>query len=712
LRIEATVRGSGQESIPERLMTSPIERVAALTVGTVESVSPDEIRVILDVDAPQTVALNAGTPAGFPRVNGYVLIPNEAGAVVGLIVFLGVERSPFPKRTGLKDFGLIDLPFPLRKLHVTPVGTLRFRQSELGGVYDLARGVASFPSVGDPVLIPTIEQLTAIVEAGGEDGRLRIGSSPLAANARVFVDPDELFGRHLAVLGNTGSGKSCSVAGLIRWSIEAASESRERTGRGGAVNARFIVLDPNGEYLKTFADLPFKPRVFQVPPPEAGNEALAVPAWMWNSSEWAAFAQAAPGVQRPLLLEALRAMRGGSSVAPSVERRIGTVLRGRLMQFRALAQSVAGYTGFPARNNAGENIEQTAADLEQYVDDASAELSESLQSAIEGLREVAKERRWTSRDGKSGFNDFGETHLKQVEKLLQEVADVLSPEVFASTYSEDAPIKFDVAALPDLLDTIGRRKGGGNAQFVANLSMRIRMLLADHRLRAIVVPEEEPTVVGWLESFIGQSNAENGQIAVIDLSLVPAEIIHIVIAVLARLSFEAVQRYRKLRREEIPTVLVLEEAHTFVHRERQNVVELVATPAQMCRATFERIAREGRKFGLGLLLSSQRPSELSETVLAQCNTFLLHRIVNDRDQELVARLVPDNVRGILRELPSLPAGQAILLGWAAAIPVLVDMRHLPKDQQPHSSDPEYWNVWTGAKPRPISWEDIYDDWVT
>lgn len=101
-------------------------------------------------------------------------------------------------------------------------------------------------------------------------------------------------------------------------------------------------------------------------------------------------------------------------------------------------------------------------------------------------------------------------------------------------------------------------------------------------------------------------------------------------------------------------MLVLEEAHTFVRRST-DVDGPADTPTQLCREAFERIAREGRKFGLGLVLSSQRPSELSPTVLAQCNTFLLHRIVNDADQNLLDRLVPDNVGGLLRELPSLPS---------------------------------------------------------
>src|SRR6185312_1724109 len=123
---------------------------------------------------------------------------------------------------------------------------------------------------------------------------------------------------------------------------------------------------------------------------------------------------------------------------------------------------------------------------------------------------------------------------------------------------------------------------------------------------------------------------------------------------------------------------------------------------------------EGRKFGLGLVLSSQRPSELSPTVLSQCNTFLLHRISNDRDQELVHRLVPDNLRGLLRELPSLPSQNAILLGWASELPVLVRMDDLPRAHQPRSDDPDFWHVWTGRDDsgnpvaRPPDWELVVD----
>lgn len=225
-------------------MTSPVEHGAALTIGTVESVAPDEIRVLLELDAPQATALNAGQPMRFPRINGFLLIPNESGALVGLVAWLGVERSAYPKRPGLRDFGLVDLPFPLRKMALVPLGTLVRRSDDARAeAFELRRGVASFPSVGDPVVLPTASQLRSLVEAQGVDARVVIGRSPLGADAPVSVDPDKLFGRHLAVLGNTGSGKSCSVAGLIRWSLDAAHEAR-RGVRSGPPNTRFIVLDP------------------------------------------------------------------------------------------------------------------------------------------------------------------------------------------------------------------------------------------------------------------------------------------------------------------------------------------------------------------------------------------------------------------------------------------------------------------------------------
>jgi len=93
----------------------PIEQGEQLRVGTVDFVSPNEIRAVLDIDSPDSVALNAGTPRNFPRVNSYVLVSCDNGYLVGQIEWLAVERSPYPKQRDIQDFGLVNLPFPQKK---------------------------------------------------------------------------------------------------------------------------------------------------------------------------------------------------------------------------------------------------------------------------------------------------------------------------------------------------------------------------------------------------------------------------------------------------------------------------------------------------------------------------------------------------------------------------------------------------------------------
>jgi hypothetical protein len=284
--------------------------------------------------------------------------------------------------------------------------------------------------------------------------------------------------------------------------------------------------------------------------------------------------------------------------------------------------------------------------------------------------------------------------------------------VFQEGPDEDVPLPFNGTDLADHLEILAEQESV--SQYLDFLVARIRTFLSDPRMKAVIGDGDVITLAKWLTDYIGSDHAEGGCVSVIDLSLVPTEVVHVVTAVIARMVFEALQRYLKLNKATLPTVLVMEEAHTFIKRYKEDIENRDA--ANGCCQVFERIAREGRKFGLGLVLSSQRPSELSPTVLSQCNTFLLHRISNDRDQELVQRLVPDNLRGLLRELPSLPSQSAILLGWASELPVLVKMNDLPRSQQPRSDDPEFWGVWIGkdeeGKPvsRSTNWALVAGEW--
>lgn len=693
-------------------MTTPIERVSGLVVGTVESVSPDEVRVLLELDAPQSTALNTGTPAAFPRLNAYVLIPNEAGATVAYISWIGIERSPYPKRSGFKDFGLIDLPFPLRKMSVAPVGTLTSRRDRATGktTFELSRGVMAFPSVGDQVLMPTSEQVEAIVGGNDSERRVRIGSSALASGAVIKVDPDKLFGRHLAVLGNTGSGKSCTVAGLIRWSLETSEAARKNGGAGGKPNARFIVLDPNGEYAKAFADQGDSLRLFRVPPVTNEERPLDVPAWLWSGHEWTAVAHAQPGAQRPLLLRGIRELKSNQTEDSPREVQIRRYIRSYQIQVTDfLARGVGAFTGTPNKYRFRDLLNHIASDCEGFRES----VEDPYRTLLDGMAQAASALVQLRREGPQNqyVSDFSVADVEGTRDSLGTYLDAVEDAAADATVNEDAPVYFDVNMLAEHLEKIAAEQSNQLAAFVSTLGLRIRAMLADQRLGSVIGKQPPTSFDDWLKAYVGDNAASNGPLAIVDLSLVPSEVVHIVIAVLARVIFEGLQRYRRLHPdgEPLPTVLVLEEAHTFVRKGREDEGP-AASPTQLCREIFERIAREGRKFGLGLVLSSQRPSELSATVLAQCNTFILHRIVNDADQNLVGKLVPDNVGGLLRDLPSLPSRQAIVLGWATPIPILVEIDELLEAHQPQSSDPDFWDVWTGAATREVDWTKIAENW--
>ena len=686
-------------------MITPLAFSDSLRIGSVDFVSPDEIKVLLDIEAPNDVALNTGIPRPFPRVSSYVLLPGDSGFLVAQIEWITIERSQYPKRKGMQDFGIIDLPFPLRKMSLTPLGVLREdRDDEKKGgkpILVFSRGVEAYPSVGDPVLLPTQDQLKSIVESG-KNRRVKIGTSPLASNAAVSVDPDRLFGRHLAILGNTGSGKSCSVAGVIRWSIESA---KARMDNADPINSRFIILDPNGEYSKSFKDMD-NIQLFAVEANKENNiRQLQVPLWFWNSAEWCAFTQAGSGAQRPTLIQSLRTVRDGSIVnrvatpSHSMRRLLRTIVS--ILTIERTQGNPWG--NFPKNKSFFEKLQKWQDELSpntafsQHESDTLAQLKAKVDKLIQ-VRSV-----------QYPSYDFTPT---EVDELINFAST--SHSAFGGSDQEALPIDADIPRRfsgEELLRSIeANAELMGTSTYVEPMLMRIRTLLSDSRMKTIASCDEELTLQKWLENYICPSNSSRGAITIIDLSLVPAEVVHLVTAVLARITLEALQRYRRVNNgNTLPTTLIMEEAHTFIRRYKSDSEE--TSIYSMCTQVFEKIAREGRKFGLGLVLSSQRPSELSPTVLSQCNTFLLHRLSNDNDQDLVRRLVPDNLRGLLRELPSLPSQRAILLGWASELPVMVHMRYLDEAYRPDSHDPAYWKIWTeNNDSQKVDWGDVANDW--
>ena len=474
------------------MTTTPIEQLALLRVGTVEFISPDRIEVQLDIESPDSVALNTGTPRNFPRINGYVMIPVDLGFVVGQVSWITIQRSPYPKRSGFQDFGLIDLPFPLRKMELQPVGTLIV--SEKG--YKFKRGLETFPSVGDIVILPTETQLKSIIESG-ENRRVYIGNSPLVGNAKVMIDPDRLFGRHLAVLGNTGSGKSCSVAGLIRWSLESANISK--TKKDIPVNSRFIVLDPNGEYSKAFADKK-EANIYSVNIEDGdGRKQLEVPLWFWNTDEWCGFTKASPKTHRTTIVHALKSVRSGN-VFEEVSRQseLASFVRTAIDTIQVCKASGAPWGKFPLPKNFHQSFEKLVSGITS--EDG---FSDDLKKAIQAFSVKANEL-IAARSGQYPHYDYTRADVDDLIALLKEVYLKAGgrEEEFLPT-DEDSPIPFSgdnfvrsIEANAEILNT---------TDYIVTLMPRIKTLLSDVRVKK-VIDDTSLELSDWLGEYIGSDN--------------------------------------------------------------------------------------------------------------------------------------------------------------------------------------------------------------
>ena len=214
--------------------------------------------------------------------------------------------------------------------------------------------------------------------------------------------------------------------------------------------------------------------------------------------------------------------------------------------------------------------------------------------------------------------------------------------------------------------------------------------------------EEEEKSFSFITKHIENQKEKakgNFQLIIFDLSLIPSDVLNNVTALLGRLILEFSQRIEKTPeyaekdvRGKFPIVIVLEEAHNYIPQRVPDDKELVS------RMIFERIAREGRKYGISLVVSSQRPSELSETVLSQCNSFIVHWIQNPRDQEYIKNLVPSVSKELLDQLPILAQRTALVFGDCVRAPAQVIINEV--DPKPKSHDPKFWDHWTGKEKFP------------
>jgi DNA helicase HerA-like ATPase len=203
-----------------------------------------------------------------------------------------------------------------------------------------------------------------------------------------------------------------------------------------------------------------------------------------------------------------------------------------------------------------------------------------------------------------------------------------------------------------------------------------------------------------LETLLGYSVEGKSNVTVIDLSGVPFEVLSITVSLISRLIFEYGYIYKRLRcakdpneriNNDVPILLVYEEAHKYVPNSE-------LSKYRSSKTSIERIAKEGRKYGVTLLLASQRPSEISETIFSQCNNFIAMRLTNPVDQSYVKKLLPDSLGTLIDKMTSFRQGEALLVGESVVLPSIVQIARC--DPAPSSNDIPYWELWKEE------WKDI------
>lgn len=655
-------------------------------IGRVIDVRSTTVRVALEVAAKGFTKVGPDGLQTVGVVNSYITVPAGAHRVVGIVTGVYISgHQESQRRTEL----LSQDDAATYELEATVVG--RFE----GDVFK--SGVTGYPPLHAPVLAATPNEVKSIFLPNGGPA-LRIGTSAVAAEQSVYLDANLLLGHHCAVVGSTGSGKSCTVAAVVDGLLDHAIP-----------NGHIVIFDINGEYAQSFAASTSrgkKTRALILGPRPGTDSGLFLPHWFMNNEEHLALLKASEGVQAPILQR---------SIADA--RIAGATTNVEMLRLQNLGSSLAIVEGAFTNSNGAIITFAQLVGLQQIVDEQEAnggvcaeqwaKIKEILDKGIP-MADVPNTA-WTALTPPQ--RDVLGRMIAAVRKQVSAAFDALGMGSSQAAPDFDAPIYYALQELCDyfLPNRIQLEQANDNriAGYVATLQMRLSRLLADGRYDFITrIEKHEDPLGSYLKALMGvdpnkgdeastwpsaetyrtqaEAHAAGPSVTILDLSLVANDVLENVTALLGRILFDFAVRSQP--RAEHPVLLVLEEAHRFIPS-RHGADGTDSRSALV----FERIAKEGRKFGLALLLASQRPSELSETVVAQCGTVIAHRLTHEADQSLLRHATALSSRALLDQLPSLAQQHALVTGVSTGVPVALRVRDV--ENPPKSHDPDFIGTW-------------------
>ena len=657
-------------------------------------VSVDSFKVIIELDD----SIKGTQKSGYydiyevAKVNSYVILPVGTDKIVALITRVkSLEDKEFEKITGEIKFSKSK-----RYLIATMLGTIS-EEKFVDGVY-------SYPILDNPVWYIIKEELNKIFDNVLQDEEidyqkdfyLPIGKSSSFPDYDIKINPNRFFSKHAAILGNTGSGKSCTITSILQslFNFNYSKDKKELK------SATIIIFDTNGEYKKAFEGFE-NINAFTI-----SEEGMRVPYWFMNYEDFEYLFEPSAGTQAPILKKALGMTKGKIKTSKN---KTGTIPLPYLSQLEEL------------KNLLEKNNKDLLSFLIHRLKILQKEFEENY-SSFENinivLTSLLEETNQSNLEDKYGIKGCisNEVVKENYEVLDKELKRIVTKKEISTNSNIDLPKYFDFTdlinnGLDEAIDDIKENKYKYK-EYISSLKLRLASFMSDLRKSEPLLFNEED-IENSLEIFFKyifgdmklinnnlfvdykkQNKSINpekkNQIVILDLSLIPFELLETITGLIGRLILEFAQRINKVEeykegRGDYPIALILEEAQNYIPEIDKN------NKKSITKKIFERIAREGRKFGVSLLVSSQRPSELSKTILSQCNTFIVHKLQNPEDQKYIRQIVSSATEDLLTQLPILPQQHAIIMGEAVRSPSQLKINDIIS--KPDSNNPKFIEKW-------------------
>lgn len=618
-----------------------------MKVGKLVSVNYNQLKVKIASEIRGGSVNIAGHVYYFGNIGSYLKLDNAIGeTVVCEVVSIfdsdqSLERSSFDLESN-------------RELILKPIGTI----SE-SSIFSL--GVGIYPSLYSDVSIVTHEDMRLILrneeEAKAEEDdaenkvhrTFSLGISKNLINYPIDVGIDNFFNIHSAVLGNSGSGKSNTIAHIV--------QEVHRKKAHSAWGSRILIFDVNGEYKEAFKDRPdnnlaikcYKPNLQST---EDGMESFYLPHFLLNLDEWSAFLMAKEGAQKPfwdkVLQESYRFYRISSSEEDEREKfinyfryRICSLINDLLSRAdtdTAIITTASGILGALLQIvDSDERLQTNLADLKEDIANLRSACAIHYGSNDDKLRTAVTE-----------------VYQKVDEDLLLQVLN--APKIKYGDYYDQNFLKISAELV--LLEEDAR----GNGQirgYTATMMTRLNHFLENTDCDFMRESTDIKSKQAFLRQLWGEDDSKN-HLVIVDTSELSPDILETLTSVISRLLFDDRKVLKDDERRKKPIHLILDEAHRYIRTDREYLIK---------ENIFEKIAREGRKYAYFLTISSQRPSELSETVLSQCGNFIIHRIQNERDMNYIKAILPYFSEDFSNKIKQSIPGEALVFGNCVSMPL-------------------------------------------